>query len=258
VRRGAKWWPKVRHRRHRVSRRVPVLQLSSDEELHRVLPVVEALSGEFGSRSTRPSIGRTRRTGAGILVERCLVEPGGGCRRTWRGFVAMHRRGMPTTCSSIHITTRCRESGDISRDASRRPCSWRHGGLHRPRDRFGKSVRHNSAPCRAPALVATGVPVLLDEPQGIYRPSRSGGLQTAVGEVPPLGPMTDWRAPCHAVWAMACGVACEVHDVAATVQAPDCSRGSGMRADGQPGSSEELLLDSQDHWRQRTTWRLRA
>jgi dihydropteroate synthase len=199
-----------------------------DEELHRVLPVVEALSGEVrvSIDTTKASVARAALAAGASLLNDVSSSLAAVAAEHGAGFVAMHRRGMPTDMQlNPHYDD---VVGEVRRYLERCVTQARAAGVTEvyidPGIGFGKSVRHNLQLLAAlPQLVATGVPVLVGTSRKAFigHLGVGGSPDGRVGEVPPLG--TDDRLEgslATAVWAMACGVAVvRVHDVAATVQA---------------------------------------
>ncbi len=210
------------------STRPGAVAVPADEELRRVLPVIEALAGEI-----RVSIDTTKAAvaiaafaaGASLLndvsssLARVAAEHGAG-------FVAMHRQGTPADMQ------RDPRYGDVVREVRgylvRSAESAHAAGATEvyidPGIGFGKTVRHNLELLAAlPELVATGVPVLVGTSRKSFIGHLGAGGSPAgrVGDVPPLGVGDRFEGSlASAVWAMACGAAMlRVHDVAATAQA---------------------------------------
>jgi dihydropteroate synthase len=204
--------------------------IAEQEELRRVLPVVEALA-----REVRVSIDTTKRRvaesalelGATLLNDEssrlapCAASAGAG-------LVVMHARGTPR---DMQIDPRyddvVREVHAALANAAR---VAHESGVEEvyvdPGIGFGKTVAHNLALLRwLPELVALGEPVLV----GTSRKGFIGRVLAPPG-LPPLPPDERFEGSlATAVWAAAAGVAMvRVHDVAETVQA--------MRLVGDPGS----------------------
>ena len=204
-----------------------------DEELRRVIPVIQALEGRV-----RVSIDTTKEAVADAAVDVGATLINDVSASLWPvaahrgvGWVAMHRQGTPATMQrGPHYDDVVGEVAALLVDRASRAASagvdevWIDPGIG-----FGKSVDHNLSLLGAlGALVATGYPVMV----GTSRKSFLGSVARSPGEAPL--PVDD-RLPASlatATWAMERGARMvRVHDVAATVQAarlvgPDRS-GSG-------------------------------
>ncbi len=192
-----------------------------DEELERVVPVVEALAGQV-----RVSVDTTKEDVAHAAVEAGATLINDVSASLWPvaarhrvGWVAMHRKGTPITMQ------RRPDYGDVVDEVSDmlmdRAGRARAAGVDEvwvdPGIGFGKTAEHNlQLLATLDRLVASGYPVMV----GTSRKSFLGVVApTAQGEVTPVGE----RLPASlatATWAMEQGVAMvRVHDVSATVQA---------------------------------------
>jgi dihydropteroate synthase len=192
-----------------------------DEELRRVLPVVEALSAYV-----RVSVDTTKETvaeaavaaGATLIndVSASLWPVAARCRVGW---VAMHRVGTPATMQAdpryddvvAEVRDLLAERAAVAAAAGVGEI-WIDPGIG-----FGKTVHHNlELLAGLGALVATGYPVLV----GTSRKGFLGMLAAGPDGVP--APVAD-RLPgslATATYALARGAGMvRVHDVAATVQA---------------------------------------
>jgi dihydropteroate synthase len=191
-----------------------------DEELARVIPVVEALAGD-----TRISIDTTKEevAAAAISAGASLINDVSAslwpvAARTGAGWVAMHRKGSPATMQvDPHYDDVVAEVRGLlveRADRARREGVdevWIDPGIG-----FGKTVDHNlTLLASLDQLVESGYPVMI----GTSRKSFLGRLAT--GDEPPL-PVEE-RLPgslATAVWALTQGARMvRAHDVAATVQA---------------------------------------
>ena len=202
--------------------------VAADEELRRVVPVVEALAGEVrvSIDTSKAAVAHAALSAGATLLNDVSSSLASVAAEHGAGFVAMHCKGTP---ADMRLNP---HYGDVVTEVreflEKRVLQARAAGVEEvyidPGIGFGKTVRHNLQLLAAlPALVATGVPVLV----GTSRKSFIGHLGVGgsrdgrVGEVPPLG--SDDRLEgslASAVWAMACGAALvRVHDVAATAQA---------------------------------------
>jgi dihydropteroate synthase len=191
-----------------------------DEELNRVIPVIEALAGRV-----RLSVDTTKVAVADAAVEAGATLINDVSASLWPvaarhrvGWVAMHRKGTPATMQRrprygdvvAEVTTMLSERADRARAAGVDEV-WIDPGIG-----FGKTVDHNLQLLGAlDRLVATGLPVMV----GTSRKSFLGAVAPTGGSRTPV----DERLPASlatATWAMEQGVGMvRVHDVSATVQA---------------------------------------
>jgi dihydropteroate synthase len=202
--------------------------VAPDEELRRVVPVIEALAGEVrvSIDTAKASVAHAALAAGATLLNDVSSSLAAVAAEHGAGFVAMHCKGTP---ADMQLDPRYDDVvGEVRQFLERCVTNARAAGVTEvyidPGIGFGKSVRHNLQLLAAlPELVATGVPVLV----GTSRKSFIGHLGAGgspdgrVGEVPPLGAHDRLDGSlASAVWAMACGAAVvRVHDVAATVQA---------------------------------------
>jgi dihydropteroate synthase len=195
--------------------------VAADEELRRVVPVVEALAG-----SVRVSVDTTKETVAeaavhagASLINDVSATLWPAAARLGVGWVAMHRLGTAATMQrDPHYDDVAREVAAMLVDRAGRATAagvaevWIDPGIG-----FGKTVDHNLRLLGSVGdLVATGYPVMV----GTSRKSFLGTLaRTADGSPAPVGQRLA-ASLATATWAMQQGVQMvRVHDVAATVQA---------------------------------------
>jgi dihydropteroate synthase len=211
-----------------------------DEELARVIPVIEAVAGQV-----RVSIDTTKvevaeaAVGAGAsLINDVSASLWPVAARHRVGWVAMHRKGTP---ASMQVDPRYDDVvAEVSALLVDRAERARQAGVDEvwidPGIGFGKTVEHNlSLLASVGGLVDTGYPVLVGTSRkgflGVLA-SPGGGPPTPVGDRLPGSLAT-------ATWAMTQGVAMvRVHDVSATVQAAALVGRAGVggpRASGRPG-----------------------
>jgi dihydropteroate synthase len=203
------------------SSRPGAVEVLVEEELRRVVPVVEALSPHV-----RVSVDTVKETvaDAAIAAGATLVNDVSAslwpvAARHGVGWVAMHRKGSPAT---MQDDPRYDDVVAEFRDLlSARAAVARAAGVDEiwidPGIGFGKSLDHNLALlAHLDVLVADGHPVLV----GTSRKAFLGVLAAAPDGTP--APVTD-RLPgslATATWALQRGAGMvRVHDVAATVQA---------------------------------------
>ncbi len=219
----------------------------ADEELRRVVPVVEALAGQV-----RVSVDTTKETVAAAAVEAGASLINDVSATLWPvaarfgvGWVAMHRKGTPATMQrDPHYDDVVSEVTALLVDRADRAAAagvaevWIDPGIG-----FGKTVDHNLLLLGSlGGLVATGYPVMV----GTSRKGFLGALaRSADGSVTPVGD----RLPASlatATWAMEQGAQMvRVHDVAATVQAAVLVGRPGSPAG--PGSHRPATARSTEH-----------
>jgi dihydropteroate synthase len=193
----------------------------ADEELARVVPVIEALAGDVRiSVDTTKEVVAEAAVGAGAsLINDVSASLWPVAARRGVGWVAMHRQGTP---SSMQRDPRyddvVAEVSDLLVERAARAAGsgvaevWIDPGIG-----FGKTVDHNLTLLGSLGdLVATGYPVMV----GTSRKSFLGWLARGADGTP--APVGD-RLPgslATATWAMQQGARMvRVHDVAPTVQA---------------------------------------
>jgi dihydropteroate synthase len=195
--------------------------VSEREELARVVPVIEALSGHV-----RVSVDTVKRAVAEAAVEAGATLVNDISASLWpvaaesgAGWVVMHMQGTPRTMQDDprygHVVT---EVYAFLRDRARRALEagvgevWVDPGIG-----FGKTAEHNLALLHhLPELVADGLPVLV----GTSRKTFLGRLASGPGGDP--APATDRLAGsiATATWAMLAGASMvRVHDVSSAVEA---------------------------------------
>jgi dihydropteroate synthase len=192
-----------------------------EEELRRVLPVIEALSSHVrvSVDTVKPEVAEAAvAAGATLIndVSASLWQVAASCGVGW---VAMHRRGTPTTMQDDprydDVVTEVRDAL-LERAARAAEAGvseiWIDPGIG-----FGKTVEHNlSLLAHLDVLVETGFPVLV----GTSRKAFLGTL--AAGEDGTVPPPTERLAGSLATATLALHLGAgmvRVHDVAATVQA---------------------------------------
>ena len=196
-----------------------------DEELRRVVPVIEALASDGVAVSidtrkadvARAAVDAGARMVNDVSASLADVAAAGGA-----AFVAMHMLGDPRTMQDD--PTYSDVVGDVRDFLVERADAARAAGVADvwldPGIGFGKSLAHNlDLLANLDVLVATGYPVLV----GTSRKTMLGTLAArADGPGAPVLPPGDRLegSVATAVWAMRSGAAMvRVHDVAATVRA---------------------------------------
>lgn len=199
-----------------------------DEELRRVLPVIEALSPvcRVSIDTMKPSVARAALSAGASLVNDVTCSLEHVAAEFGAGIVLMHMAGTPQTMQDhpvyddvvsdvlAHLVNAAARAGQL--------------GIEEvyidPGIGFGKTTEHNLALLAAlPTFVATGIPVLI----GTSRKRFIGQVASAPNgaSLPPEDRFEGSLAT--ATWAMACGVgAVRVHDVRATAQAARIVGGS--------------------------------
>jgi len=200
--------------------------VAGDEELRRVLPVVEALAAEVrvSIDTTKPSVAAAAVAAGAQIVNDVSASPrlAEVAGATGAAYVAMHRKGTPADMQrdpvyddvvaevSEYLVARARDA-----EAAGVAEVWIDPGIG-----FGKTGRHNLALLAAlPRLSALGYPVLLGTSRKAFIGRVAAG--TLDGEGPPLGVEERFEGSlATAVYAMANGAsAVRVHDVRPTVEA---------------------------------------
>src|SRR5664280_397882 len=203
------------------SSRPGAVEVPVDEELRRVIPVVEALSPHVrvSVDTVKEAVAEAAVAAGATLVNDVSATLWPVAARHGVGWVAMHRKGTPASMQidpryddvmaevSALLVDRAGRAADAGVDDV-----WIDPGIG-----FGKTVDHNLALLAAlDTLVATGIPVMVGTSRkgflGILAASPDG-TPAPVGERLPGSLAT-------ATWAMEQGAGMvRVHDVAATVQA---------------------------------------
>lgn len=201
-----------------------------DEELRRVLPVVEALSADprvaggaarLSIDTRHAEVARAAVAAGATMVNDVSASPALAEVAAEAGvaYVAMHAKGTPADMQDdpryddvvAEVTEFLLERAESARRAGVGEV-WIDPGIG-----FGKTARHNLALLGGLDRVSGhGWPVLV----GTSRKSFLGRLAAGSPEADPLPPSERFEGSlASATWAMACGAAAvRVHDVAATVQ----------------------------------------
>jgi dihydropteroate synthase len=196
----------------------------ADEELRRVVPVVEALAADGVAVSIDTRKGEVARAAVAAgarMVNDVSATLGDIAAATGAAFVAMHMLGDPRTMQDEptydDVVADVRDFLIARADAARAAGVgeiWIDPGIG-----FGKTLDHNlDLLANLDVLVATGYPVLV----GTSRKAMLGTLAAradAGGAVPPASDRLEGSVA-TAVWALWRGAAMvRVHDVTATVRA---------------------------------------
>ncbi len=192
-----------------------------DEELARVVPVVAALAGRVrvSVDTTKEAVAEAAVEAGATLINDVSASLWPVAARLGVGWVAMHRRGTPTTMQQdphyddvvAEVAAMLAEHAARAADAGVSEV-WIDPGIG-----FGKTPEHNCSLLGSlDTLVASGLPVLV----GTSRKSFLGRLGAAAdGTVLPVDDRLAGSLA-TATWAMAQGARMvRVHDVAPTVQA---------------------------------------
>jgi dihydropteroate synthase len=194
-----------------------------DEELRRVIPVVEALASEGMAVSIdtrRAAVAEAAVAAGARMINDVSASLGTVAGATGAAFVAMHMLGDPRTMQADpaygDVVTEVRDflvdRADAARAAGVREV-WIDPGIG-----FGKTLDHNlDLLANLDVLVATGYPVLV----GTSRKSALGTLEARAdrtGAVPPAGDRLEGSIA-TAAWSLLRGARMvRVHEVAATVR----------------------------------------
>jgi dihydropteroate synthase len=200
-----------------------------DEELRRVIPVIEGLSGHvrLSIDTTKPEVARAAVAAGATLINDVSASLWEVAAETGAGWVAMHMRGRPATMQDdprYDDVVDEVESFLVERAAAAVSAGvtevWIDPGLG-----FGKTAGHNLALlAHLDRLVATGYPVLV----GASRKRFLGALLAISDGLDPSGEGPALVAPddrlegsiACATWAMHLGARMvRAHDVLPTVQA---------------------------------------
>ena len=207
-----------------------------DEELRRVVPVIEALAGQIrlSVDTTKAEVAEAAVEAGASLINDVSASLWPVAARTGAGWVAMHRQGTPTTMQSDpHYDDVVAEVTGLLVDRARRlgPPGWMRCGSTRASGSGRRWTTTSALLASLEDLVDTGYPVVV----GTSRKTFLGHL-AASASGPPLA--VDQRlagSVATATWAMSQGVRMvRVHDVAATVQAAVLVGSGGVRRD--PGA----------------------
>jgi len=197
------------------------VEVPVEEELRRVLPVVEALCPHVrvSVDTVKEPVAEAAVAAGATLVNDVSASLWPVAARHGVGWVAMHRKGTPTTMQDdpryddvvAEVRDLLAERATAALEAGV-PEIWIDPGIG-----FGKTIDHNfELLARLDVLVATGHPVLV----GTSRKAFLGRLAAGPdgGPVPPADRLPGSLAT--ATWALQQGAGMvRVHDVAATVQA---------------------------------------
>ena len=198
-----------------------------DEELRRVLPVVEALVGEVrvSIDTMKPAVAAAACQRGATLVNDVANHSARVAAEAGVGLIVVHMRGTPKI---MQEDPRYDDVvGEVFGALDAAAADARQAGVREvyvdPGIGFGKTVQHNLQLLRSlPELVARGVPVLV----GTSRKSFLGKLA-----LPPGDRLEGSLAT--AVWAMVAGATIvRVHDVAVTVRAARLVGGSEPAGSG--------------------------
>jgi dihydropteroate synthase len=197
-----------------------------EEEMRRVLPVVEALAGS-GARvsidTRKPEVAEAAVAAGARMINDVSAGLADVAAASGAAFVAMHMRGDPATMQAepvyddvvAEVRDFLVERAEAARDAGVREV-WVDPGIG-----FGKTLEHNlDLLANLDVLAATGFPLLV----GTSRKMTLGRLAARADgsdAVPPPGDRLAGSVA-TAAWAYRCGAAMvRAHDVAATVRAAE-------------------------------------
>jgi dihydropteroate synthase len=194
--------------------------VGTDEELRRVVPVVEALAGEVrvSVDTVKPDVARAAVAAGATLLNDVSAELWPVAADLGVGWVAMHRQGTPATMQvAPHYDDVVAEVATMLAERAARATAagvdevWVDPGIG-----FGKTVDHNLELLAATdRLAGLGAPLLV----GTSRKGFLGVLAGTAGVPAPVGERLAGSLA-TATWALAHGARMvRVHDVAATVEA---------------------------------------
>jgi len=204
--------------------------VSDEEELRRVLPVIEVLAEEVpvSIDTTKASVARHAVKAGAVLVNDVSASLERVAAETGAAFVAMHRRGTPADMQNDpRYDDVVKEVRDYLAVRAERATKagvkevWVDPGIG-----FGKTAWHNlQLLAGLDELVALGHPVLVGTSRKTFLGHIAAGTLTPAGAIgagaKPAPPEDRFEGSlASATFAMAMGAAAvRVHDVAATVQA---------------------------------------
>ncbi len=212
------------------STRPGAVAVTDEEELRRVLPVIEALAEEIpvSIDTTKASVVRKAVEAGAVLVNDVSASLERVAAETGVAFVAMHRQGTPAGMQNDpRYDDVVKEVRDFLAVRAARATEagvaevWVDPGIG-----FGKTAWHNlQLLAGLPELVALGYPVLVGTSRKTFLGHiaagtlGAGGVMTAGAQPAPAEDRFEGSLA-SATFAMATGAAAvRVHDVAATVQA---------------------------------------
>jgi dihydropteroate synthase len=224
------------------SSRPGAAEVPVDEELRRVVPVIEALSPHVrvSVDTVKSPVAEAAVAAGATLLNDVSASLWPVAARNGVGWVAMHRKGTPATMQDDpRYDDVVAEVRDLLADRARAAADagvveiWIDPGIG-----FGKALDHNlSLLAGLDVLVATGHPVLV----GTSRKAFLGVLAAGPDGVPVPA---DRRLPgslATATWALQQGAGMvRVHDVAATVQAARL-----VGRPGRPGGVAAVARDTE-------------
>lgn len=195
-----------------------------DEELRRVVPVVEALAADglaVSIDTRKPAVARAAVAAGARMVNDVSASLGDVAAELGVAWVAMHAQGEPATMQidpryddvvaevHDHLVARAEAAR-----AAGVPEVWIDPGIG-----FGKTMAHNlELLAHLDVLVGTGYPVLIGTSRKAFLGHLTGRSDGADGPTPVDDRLEGSVAT--AAWALAAGAAMvRVHDVRATVQA---------------------------------------
>ena len=207
------------------STRPQAVPVPLDEELRRVVPVVEALAGDDVAVSIDTRKGEVARAAVGAgarMVNDVTASLAEVAAAEGVAFVAMHMLGDPATMQDSpaydDVVVEVRDYL-VARAAAARAAGvadvWIDPGIG-----FGKTLDHNlDLLANLDVLVATGVPVLVGTSRKTMLGRLAAGAEGPGADVPPPTDRLEGSVA-TAVWAWRAGAAMvRVHDVVATVRA---------------------------------------
>jgi len=213
------------------STRPGAVPVSDDEQLRRVLPVMEKLASDERVRAgqvrlsidtTAPAVARASVAAGATIVNDVSASAGlaAVAAETGAAYVAMHAKGTP---ADMQDDPRYDDVvSEVSQFLVERARSAARAGVGEvwidPGIGFGKTARHNLALLGALGrLTSLGWPVVV----GTSRKTFLGRLAAGGPDAAPLAPGERFEGSlASAVWSMASGAAAvRVHDVGPTVQA---------------------------------------
>lgn len=202
------------------STRPGAAEVSVEDELARVLPVIEGLQGtvRISIDTKKPEVARAAVKAGATLINDVSASLWQVAADTNSGWIAMHMKGNPSNMQ--HNPHYDDVVAEVTEFLVRRAEAAKSLGVQEvwidPGIGFGKTLEHNLALMHdLDRLTKTGYPVAI----GVSRKAFLGALTAKNGEVPHPEDRKD-ASVAAAVWAMTKGAGIiRVHDVQATVRA---------------------------------------
>jgi len=198
--------------------------VAAEEELRRVIPVIEALAGDVrvSIDTTKPAVARRAVEAGAFMVNDVSASLDHVAAETGAAFVAMHRKGTPADMQADpRYDDVVAEVADYLAACATRATGagvtevWLDPGIG-----FGKTGRHNlQLLARLSELVELGYPVLVGTSRKSFLGRIAAGTLDTEGSPAPTEQRYEGSLASATVAMVNGAAAVRVHDVAATAQA---------------------------------------